>query len=138
LILVVLAIVAAIVGGNSGRTPGSSPTSSAAPAPPPLSRKEEALRHVEITKWSWKKGGFDSVMLATFTFKNNNTFAVKDITVRCTHSAESGTVIDNNTRTIYERIDAGKKHTVHDFSMGFIHTQASSSNCAITNVVPAE
>ena len=105
--------------------------------PPPPSRDEEAARNVEITKWSWKKGGFDSVMIATFTFKNNNDFPVKDITVRCEHEGPSGTTIDTNIRTIYERVEPHKKHTVRNFGMGFIHSQANRSSCAVTGAIPA-
>jgi hypothetical protein len=138
LILIVLAVIGAIVGGNTGGSGSGGGGSTGSPvATPSASNADQALRNVEIAKWSWQKGGFDSVMIATFTFKNNNDFPVKDVTVRCVHTAPSGTVIDDNTRTIYERIEPHKKHTVRDFSMGFIHSQANRSSCQVTGVVPA-
>jgi hypothetical protein len=136
LILVVLAVIGAIVGGNSGNSSSSNSPAVSTPSTPAPPREDEAAKHVEITKWSWRKGGFDNIMFATFTFKNNNDFAVKDITVQCVHSAASGTTIDDNTRTIYKRIAAHKKLTVHDFDMGFIHSQAERSNCTVKSVVP--
>ena len=38
-------------------------------------------------------------MVATFVIYNDNKFPVKDLVVTCTHTANSGTVIDSNTRT---------------------------------------
>jgi hypothetical protein len=60
---------------------------------------------------------------------------VKDIEVHCRHDAPSGTTIDSNTRTIYERIDANKSKRIDKFNMGFIHSQAERSGCRITRVV---
>jgi hypothetical protein len=114
------------------------PTRSTSAAPQPVIKIEptaaEAREKVEMSDFRWKKGGFDSVMLATFTFDNKNEFSVKDIEVRCEHSAKSGTTIDSNSRTIYEAVPAHSKKTIRDFGMGFIHSQAASSSCRIVSV----
>ena len=68
--------------------------------------KYDRLQSVKISKVNWKKGGFDNVMIATFTFQNTNAFDVKDVEVTCEHFANSGTFIDRNVRTIYEVIKA--------------------------------
>jgi hypothetical protein len=73
-------------------------------------------------------------MLATFTFKNDNDFDVKDVAVQCDHSANSGTVIDRNTRTIYEVVKAHSTKTVRGFNMGFINSQAASTACGVIAV----
>ena len=62
-------------------------------------------------------------------------FAVKDIEVRCVRVAASGTVIDSNTRVIYERFDAGKIKRIKEFNMGFINRQAKSTSCSIKDLV---
>lgn len=140
-ILFVLFLIGLIAGecGKSGSTSTSGPSSNgtALPPPPALSPSEAALQNVELVTFSWYKGGFDSIMMGTFVIKNNNAFAVKDITIKCTHSGKSGTEIDSNSRTIYETINAKKKRTIRDFNMGFINTQAASTRCQITGVVPA-
>lgn len=66
---------------------------------------------------------------ASFVFKNTNDFKVKDLKVRCDHSGPSGTKIDSNTRTIYRVISARGELRVPNFDMGFIHSQASNTNC---------
>ncbi|GMO40837.1 hypothetical protein [Bradyrhizobium sp. TM233] len=97
--------------------------------------QQQRLLSVKISKFSWQKGGFDNVMLATLTIENTNDFAVKDVDVRCEHTANSGTLIDANTRTIYEAIKPKSSKTVRGFNMGFINTQASRSSCHVTGFV---
>ena len=106
-------------------------TSATPPAIRPVSRAE-ALQNLTIGGFSWQKDGFGSVMKATFVIYNRNKFAVKDIAVTCTHAANSGTKIDSNTRTVYERIEAGGHESVAEMNMGFIHSAASSSSCKVT------
>jgi hypothetical protein len=104
-------------------------------------KKDEARRmksspelYVKIVDFSWTKEAFGIIMEATFTIKNELPVEVKDIKVKCTHSAPSGTVVDTNRRTIYEVIGARKTRTFHKFDMGFIHSQANSSSCRVVEV----
>jgi hypothetical protein len=85
-------------------------------------------------RWSSDIG----IMTATFTFDNRNEFDVKDVKVRCDHSAPSGTRIDSNTRTIYEVFKAKAQRTIKDFNMGFIHSQAKKSGCYVRELVIGE
>jgi hypothetical protein len=113
---------------NSGNNSSTSTTLS-----PSLSPKEEALSAVKL-KYEWGKAGFDNVMEANFTIENQSKYDVKDIEIKCTHFAKSGTVIDSNTRTIYDIVKAKSKKRFDKFSMGFIHSQANSSACEITDL----
>ncbi len=137
LILLVLFLIGLVASECGKFSTGGAISSSTLSTPPPPSRDDTATQNVELVDFSWKTGGFDNIMLATFVVRNNNDFAVKDITIRCNHSAKSGTEIDSNTKTIYETIDPKKKRTFRDFNMGFIHSQASKSRCQITSVLSA-
>jgi len=81
--------------------------------------------------FTWSKEGFDNIMQANFTVKNDGPDAVKDIEITCVHTAPSGTVIDKNTRTIYEIVKAKAKRSFPKFNMGFINSQVKSSYCQI-------
>lgn len=126
-----LAVLSNIIGGISG---GSSSPSSSAVAPR-IDPKTEALNAVKLDKWGWHKGGFDSIMMLNATIKNDGARDVKDIEIECTHSSNSGTRIDSNKKVIYELVKAGKSVRIKDFSMGFIHSQANSTHCQITDLV---
>jgi len=83
--------------------------------------------------FTWSKEGFDNIMEANFTIKNDGPYAIKDIEITCDHSAPSGTVIDRNTRTIYEIVKAKSKRLFTKFNMGFINSQVKSSSCRIVD-----
>ncbi len=95
--------------------------------------KDRVLRQLKLD-FRWRKEGFGSVMEADFTVTNPTSYGVRDIEVTCVHFAPSGTRIDSNTRTIYERFKAGSTRRIRNFSMGFIHSQAKSSRCEISDL----
>lgn len=86
---------------------------------------------VSIKNVAWRKGGFGSVMLATFTIRNEAPIDIKDIEIYCSHFAASGTRIDSNDRTIYEIVKANSTRTFRQINMGFIHSQAASTSCSV-------
>lgn len=116
-------------GGGSPSVAGTS----AAPAPR-LSPLEQAKASTELVDFDWRKKAGGSLMQADFTIRNSGTVAVKDIEIQCTHVGPSGTQIDSNKRTIYEIVGAGKTRTFKDFDMGFIHSQATKTNCVIKSL----
>jgi hypothetical protein len=115
---------------SSGTREGtkSSPQVLSQPGP-----KDEALKAIKLD-FKWRKSGFDNVMEADFTITNPTPYTIKDIEITCVHFAPSRTQIDSNRRTIYERIKPKSKKIIKDFNMGFIHSQAKSSACSITDL----
>jgi hypothetical protein len=131
--LVLILFIGWCIGQLSGNNGGASSQSAASNGPSAYDRKADAIQKLDL-KFAWGKEGFGNVMIANFTIKNNSNYDVKDIEVKCTHSANSGTVIDSNDRTIYEIVKAHTTKRVNDFNMGFIHTQAARSNCEIVDL----
>ena len=84
--------------------------------------------------FTWSKGGFENVMVATFRISNKSEYSIKDIEIACTDSANSGTVIDSNTRTLYEIVKPGQTRRFPNVNMGLIHSQASQSSCRISDL----
>ena len=95
--------------------------------------KDILMRDTKLD-FSWSKGGFDSFMMADFTITNPTQYRFKDVEIKCTHFAPSGTEIDSNTRTIYETFEPLSTKKIWQMNMGFIHSQAASSGCKITNL----
>lgn len=95
--------------------------------------RRQMLANLSVNSLVWEKGGFGSVMLATFMVENKNPTRVKDVQVTCGLTANSGTMIDTAIHTIYEGIDKKSYIYVRDVNMGFIHSQASRSSCVVTD-----
>lgn len=92
---------------------------------------DEALT---IQDFDWNKSGFGSIMeISRLKIRNDASFAVKDFTLRCVHQGNSGTDIDGNTRTLYEIVPANGAKTFRAINMGFISSQAATTNCSITS-----
>lgn len=121
------------IASSTAVTPTSASSAKASPTASVISR-EDAKGMVSLD-YKWSKDGFGTIMMVDFVFTNKSPYPAKDLTVTCTHYAPSGTVIDSNTRTIYEIIPAKRTKKVNDFNMGFIHSQAASSICKIDDLV---
>jgi hypothetical protein len=73
-------------------------------------------------------------MKVNLTIANDSDVGVKDLKVFCKHAGPSGTLIDSNTRTIYEIVKPHTQRRFMGFDMGFIHSQASTSECEIKDL----
>ena len=99
---------------------------------------KDAARSRLSLDFTWSKIGFDDIMEANFIVKNDSDYSVKDLEITCQHTANSGTKIDSNTRTIYEIVKPHSTRRFPKFNMGFIHSQATSSACNIADFAISE
>jgi hypothetical protein len=125
-------VVFAALVGNKGpekaEPPKPAPHTVTIPPPP------EPRTLVTISDFNWAKGGFGNVGLGTFTIKNDNTFQVKDVAIRCDFYANSGTSLSRADATIYEVVAAKKSRTFREVNLGFIHSQSSKASCRVISV----
>lgn len=98
------------------------------------SRRNQALGQIKLD-FTWRKGGFETAMVADFVITNPSPWRVKDLEITCHHYGPSGTKIDTNVRTIYEIVEPKSTKRVNQFNMGFIRSQATRSSCTVTNLV---
>lgn len=98
------------------------------------SPRNQALSQVKL-KFTWRRGGFGTAMIADFVITNPSPWRIKDMEVTCDHFGPSGTKIDSNVRTIYQTVEPGETKKVDEFNMGIMHAQATKSSCSITNLV---
>jgi hypothetical protein len=136
-VLVVLFLVGVVV--LTAKQPSSNvPSTSAAPttnlsAVSEAGSAKAAISNLDIKDFKW--GAEYGVMTVSLVFDNKGDYDVKDISLICRHAAPSGTAIDSNRRTIYEVVPARSKKAIREFNMGFIHSQAKRSGCAIDDLV---
>lgn len=121
---------------HAATTKQETPTavSEATYSPPPQKlTKGEMVRQFRISALAWKKDGFGSVMIASFIIHNDNQIAVKDIKVACSSSGPSGSVIDSNARTIFEKIEKRSYLEVSKLNMGFIRSEVVDTKCKVVD-----
>ena len=56
------------------------------------------LDGLKISSQSWRRGGLGSNALVTFTLRNNNDYAVKDIEIACAFNRRDGSHLTDRTR----------------------------------------
>lgn len=133
-LVVVLLIVFGVVGAISNKSPA--PATSAARSSTAQIRNNplEVGKANTTLDYTWAKSAGGSLMQADFTIRNQGSVDVKDFEITCTHYGPSGTRVDSNTRTIFEVVKAGQARVFKKFDMGFIHSQAVKTNCAIVDL----
>ncbi|MCJ2183933.1 hypothetical protein MTR62_14695 [Novosphingobium sp. 1949] len=93
--------------------------------------RQDPTKGVEIVDFQWQTDGFGTVMMLDITLRNTSSVELRDFVINCEHSGPSGTVMDRNSRTLYEKLAPGEKRRFRKVNMGFIHSQATSSSCRV-------
>jgi hypothetical protein len=114
---------------STSHTPTTKEIAEKIPTPKEMARKGVKL------DFEWAKGDFGNVMEANFTIHNKSKYDIKDIKIKCTHFAKSGTKIDSNSRTNFDVVKANSSKKFPNFKMGFIDSQTHSSTCQIEDFV---
>jgi hypothetical protein len=115
-------------------TPTSPPTNAALnpaaselavpPEPPPING-------LKISSQSWRRGGLGSNALFTFTLRNNNDYAVKDVEIHCAFTRRDGSHLTDRTRVIPDTIEMKSRKTFTRMHVGFINVNASKAICSL-------
>lgn len=126
MVLIILVVVGVMMEMEKRPPPAAYVQPQETPNLPPAPEAAMGLKTV-----SWKRGGFNSVAIVTIKIINDNSRTIRDIDIKCQLYANSGTLIDIKTDTVYEAVMGKSSKTVKDFNLGFIDKQASSLSCSI-------
>jgi len=85
---------------------------------------------LSISSQSWRRGGLGSKALVTFTLRNSNEYAVKDIEVVCTFTRRDGSHLTDRKRVITDTVDMKSRKTFARMLVGFVNVNASRAKCA--------
>lgn len=80
--------------------------------------------HVKVDL-NWEKGGFGSVALASFVFKNESLRTCINPSLIVTFYSDNGTVISSKKADVYLTIPPGKRRKSEQLNLGFINRQAT-------------
>lgn len=117
---------AAAVAPATAALPGATPpaTSAEASAGSPL----DGLR---ISSQSWRRGGLGSKALVTFTLRNANDYAVRDIEISCSFARRDGSHLTDRRRVISEAVEMKSRRTFTRVHVGFVNVNADKAKCAL-------
>ena len=86
---------------------------------------------LRISSQYWRRGGLGSNALVTFTLRNSNDYAVKDIAISCAFSRRDGSHLTDRTRTIHDTVNMKSRKTFARMHVGYININADRAKCSL-------
>jgi hypothetical protein len=109
--------------------PAASAEQAAVPAPSPADASP--LDGMKISSQYWRRGGLGSNALVTFTLRNNNDYAVKNIEIACAFNRRDGSHLTDRTRVIRDTINMKSRKTFARMHVGYVNINASRAKCSL-------
>src|SRR4030095_98332 len=97
--------------------------------PPPTATSP--LDGLRISSQSWRRGGLGSKALVTFTLRNANDYAVKDIEIACAFARRDGSHLTDRKRLLGEAVEMKSRKTFTRVHVGFVNVNADKAKCAL-------
>jgi hypothetical protein len=107
------------------------PSDQAVATPPPSVAEAFPLDGLRISSQSWRRGGLGSNALVTFTVRNKNGYAVKDIEIACAFNRRDGSHLTDRTRLISDTVNMKSRKTFARMHVGFVNINASKAKCSL-------
>jgi hypothetical protein len=86
---------------------------------------------LKISSQSWRRGGLGSKALVTFTLRNGNDYAVKDIELLCAFARRDGSHLTDRTRTLHDVVNMKSRKTFARLHIGFVNINADRAKCSL-------
>jgi len=110
------------------------PTASQAPAPAATPAGEAAeLDRMRISSQTWRRGGLGSRALVTFTLRNDNDYAVKDLELFCKFTRRDGSHLTDRKRLVPETVKMKSRKTFAQVQVGFVNVNADKAKCSVVS-----
>ena len=102
-------------------------------APPPETSEppRSPLDGLKISSQSWRRGGLGSKALVTFTLRNANDYAVKDIEIACTFTRRDGRHLTDRRRVIPDTVNMKSRKRYTGMLVGFVNVNANKAKCTL-------
>jgi hypothetical protein len=110
-------------------TPAVAPATAA--APDAAQSSGSPLDGLRISSQSWRRGGLGSKALITFTLRNANDYAVKDIEIACAFARRDGSHLTDRKRMLGEAVEMKSRKTFTRVHVGFVNVNADKAKCAL-------
>jgi hypothetical protein len=117
--------------------PDSAVNTAATPVevPPPAEAAAAAeippVDGLKISSQFWRRGGLGSKALVTFTLRNGNDYAVKDIEISCAFNRLDGSHLTDRKRVIHDTVNMKSRKTFARMHVGFVNVNANKAKCSL-------
>jgi hypothetical protein len=91
------------------------------------------LDRLTISSQSWRRGGLGSNALVTFTLRNANDFAVKEIGISCAFTRRDGRHLTERMRLIPDTVAMKSRKTFARMHIGFVNVNADKAKCSLVS-----
>lgn len=108
----------------------AAPTKSMGQQPAAMSEPPPAAG-LQISGQSWKRAGLGSNAQATFTLRNDNAYAVKDIEIACAFARHDGSHLTDRKQIIPVTVDPKTRKQFARLHIGFVNVHANRINCSV-------
>jgi hypothetical protein len=109
----------------------ASPEQAAATSPPEtMPADRPAIDGLKISSQTWRRGGLGSKALVTFTLRNANDYAVKDIEIACAFTRRDGSHLTDRRRVIADTVSMKSRKTYSGVLIGFVNVNANKAKCS--------
>ena len=125
--------------GNSTE-PAKSEVAAVETAPPaaltlPLASEPQVpaaeLARLRISSQTWRRGGLGSKALVTFTLRNDNDYAVKDVEIVCSFARRDGSHLTDRSRVLADPVGMRSRKTFARIPVGFVNVNADQAKCSL-------
>lgn len=127
--------IQATLSGPAPVSPDANPAAAAAAptdiAPPETVEPQSPLDGLKIISQSWRRGGLGSKALVTFTLRNANDYAVKDIEIACKFARRDGSHLTDRRRIIPDTVNMKSRKRYAGMLVGFINVNANKAKCSV-------
>ncbi|WP_128926291.1 hypothetical protein [Bradyrhizobium guangxiense] len=109
--------------------PGDAATAPSAPEAQVTARAE--LARLRISSQTWRRGGLGSKALVTFTLRNDNDYAVKDVEIVCAFARRDGSHLTDRSRVLADPVSMRSRKTFARIPVGFVNVNADQAKCSL-------
>ncbi|OCK58703.1 hypothetical protein [Bradyrhizobium sp. LMTR 3] len=89
------------------------------------------LDGLKIISQSWRRGGLGSKALVTFTLRNTNDYAVRDIEIACNFIRRDGSHLTARRRIIPDTVNMKSRKRYARMLVGFVNVNANKAKCTL-------
>jgi hypothetical protein len=111
--------------------PSSNPAASASLASEAQVPAMADLGRLRISSQTWRRGGLGSKALVTFTLRNDNDYAVKDVEIVCAFARRDGSHLTDRSRVLADPVGMKSRKTFARIAVGFVNVNADQAKCSL-------